>query len=163
MTRIIVNNVLYGASDAIVEYVRRRIPSATGGFTPQAVGLGVVREGKLAGGVVFDLYTERDIVMSGAFDNPRGFSRRALKQLFSYPFVQLGCRRMTTITPRNNKKARALDEALGFKVEGVLRKAYPNDIDGMVYGMLREDCLWLKEGGPTLPELKALRRSLGIR
>lgn len=147
MSRQVVNGVLYGASEAIVEMVRQRIPAAFDGFTPHAVGLGVVRNGLILGGVVFDQYTETEgqanIVMSGAFDSPRWASRATLRQLFIYPFIQLGCRRMTTITRADNERALKLDEGLGFKREGVLRCLYPGDVDGIVLGMLREECKWL--------------------
>lgn len=147
-TLTIVNGVLYGASDDIVEMVRQRIPNAYGGFTPYATGLGVVRHGRLLGGVVFDQYAESDghanIIMSGAFDSPAWCSKKTLRQLFLYPFVQLRCRRMTTITTADNEAARSLDERLGFVHEGTLRKIFPGDVDGIVYGMLREECRWLE-------------------
>ena len=139
----VIDGVLYGASETIVEMVRQRIPNAFDGFSEAAVGLGVVKDGRLLGGVVFDQYTERNIVMSGAFDSPRWCSRSTLRRLFRYPFVQLGLRRMTTITTADNHRALRLDTWLGFQYEGTLRKFFPNDVDGVVLGMLREECRWL--------------------
>ena len=50
-----------------------------------------------------------------------------------------------TITPRRNKRARKLDEFLGFKVVGVVDRAYGND-DAVIYQMPRRgSCRWLKE------------------
>lgn len=141
----LVNGVLYGASDTIVEMVRQRIPNAFDGFSKDAQGLGVVKDGKLLGGVVFDQWTERNVVMSGAFDSPRWCSRQTLRQLFSYPFIQLGLRRMTTITTADNERAIRLDLKLGFQHEGTLRNFFPGDVDGVVLGMLREECRWLGE------------------
>jgi len=141
--RRIVEGVVYGADEAICEMVRQRIPLLTDGFQPGTPALGVFRHGKLLGGVVFDLYTGRDIVMSAAFDSPAWCTRKILKRLFSYPFVQLGCRRMTTITTVDNEAALSLDRRLGFVEEGRLRKAFPGDTDAIVLGMLREECKWL--------------------
>lgn len=148
MALTIVNNVLYGHDADIIEMVRQRIPVAAGGFTPSAVGLGVVVKNRLLGGVVFDQYTETDghsnIFMSGAFDHPRWCSRRAIRQILSYPFIQLGCRRITMVTSADNAAARSLSSRLGFTEEGVLRCYFPGDADGIVYGMLREECHWLE-------------------
>lgn len=143
----LVEGVLYGADADIKEYVRKRIPFAQNGFSSDATALGVVRHGRLMGGVVFDSYRETqghgDIIMSGAFDDPAWATRKILRRLFSYPFVQLGCRRMTTVTTFDNEAALNLDLRLGFQVEGVLRCMFPGDRDGVLLGMLREECRWI--------------------
>lgn len=145
----IVNDVLYGADADIIEMVRQRIPHAENGFSKDAVALGVVRHGRLLGGAVFDQYTEHqgqsNIVMSAAFDSPAWCTRKTLRQLYSYPFVQVGCRRMTTITRADNATARKADLMMGFREEGVLRCYFPGDVDAIVYGMLREECRWIKD------------------
>ena len=55
----------------------------------------------------------------------------------------VGCRRVTGLVHDNNHDARRFDEHLGFKQEGVLRKAAPDGDDMIVYGMLREECRWI--------------------
>lgn len=136
------DDVLFGYDAEICEMVRQRIPHAFEGFDG-AVGLGVVKNGKLVGGVVFDKYTGRDILMSAAFDHPGWCTRKTLRRLFAYPFQQLGCVRITTITRADNDKALRIDEGLGFKREGVLRKFFPGDADGIVLSILRDECKWL--------------------
>ena len=138
----VVNDVLYGASADIVEYVRQRIPNAAFGFAPDAVGLGVVKQGQLLGGVVFDQYTGLNIVMSAAFESPRWATPKTLRQLFAYPFITAGCRRITAITTPENKAARAITK-IGFQQEGILRNFFPGDVDGVVLGLLREECPYL--------------------
>ena len=71
-------------------------------------------------------------------------SRTALDVFFSYPFIDLGVRRVTGFVTRKNKKARRLNEKLGFVQEGCIRQAAYNGDHLMVYGMLRKDCRWLK-------------------
>lgn len=143
----VVENVLYGADRDICEFVRQRIPFCDGGFAPDAAGLGVMRQGRLVGGVVFDRFGETNghanIFMSAAMDDPRWASRRVLRRLFSYPFVQLGCRRMTTVTTFDNAAALTADLKMGFEIEGVMKCLFPGDVDGVVLGLLRENCRWL--------------------
>jgi RimJ/RimL family protein N-acetyltransferase len=134
---IIQNNVLYGCSADIVQLVRKNLGYD---FNRDAVGLGVVKNGRLLGGAIFHDYTGRDIMMSAHFDSPRWCDRTTLRELFSYPFGQLKVRRMTTITPITNIRAQRADERMGFQPEGIIRSLYENDVDGIVYGMLREEC-----------------------
>lgn len=141
---LIVNGVLYGCDDDIIEMVRQRIPYAMEGFNEHSTALGVVKNGRILGGVVFDKYTGRDMIMSAAFDSPSWCTKETLRELFGYPFGQLGLTRLTTITSADNTKALRIDEGLGFKREGVLRKHYPGDVDAIVLGMLREECRWLQ-------------------
>ncbi len=138
-----VGPVLYGADEEVAAMVAARIPHARDGFGQSYNALGVVRKGILLGGVVYHNYRGHDIEVSAAFDSPRYASRETLRQFFSYPFIQLRCRRITTITARNNKRARRMDEYMGFKLEGVARKALDGEQDAMVYGMLREECRWI--------------------
>lgn len=72
-------------------------------------------------------------------------SRTALAVFFSYPFQELGLRRVTALVAKKNKKSRKLCEDLGFSQEGRLRQAAVNGDDLIVYGLLRKDCRWLKE------------------
>lgn len=143
----VVDNVLYGADADIKEFVRRRLPHVGEGFAPDATALGVLLHGKLVGGVVYDRFGEThghaNIFMSAAMDHPRWARRSVLHRLFAYPFIQLGCRRMTTVTTPDNQAAIKADLAMGFQIEGVLRCMFPGDVDGIVLGMLREECRYL--------------------
>lgn len=145
----ILDGVLYGADKDIIEFVRQRIPHADAGFASDAVALGVVRHGRLLGGAVFDQYSEHaghaNIFMSAAFDSPAWATRKTLRRLYSYPFIQIGCRRMTTITQATNTAALRADLKMGFKVEGTIRCMFPGDVDGVALGMLREECVWIRD------------------
>ena len=74
-------------------------------------------------------------------------SRTALSVFFSYPFEELGLRRITTLVEKKNRRARKLNEGLGFVREGCLRKGARNGDNLIVYGMLKDECRWLKERG----------------
>lgn len=105
--------------------------------------IGVLRGSELVGGVVYHNYREHDIELSCAATDPRWLSRGRLSVLFGYPFIQLGCLRVTAVAARSNKRARRMNERLGFKLEGCARKAWEGK-DAMLYGMLREECRWLR-------------------
>jgi RimJ/RimL family protein N-acetyltransferase len=51
---------------------------------------------------------------------------------------------MTLIIGANNQRAIKLNLGLGFKLEGIARKAYDGMNDAWVLGMLREECKWIR-------------------
>lgn len=140
----IIGSLLYGANEIVSEFVRGLIPTMHNHQWGTHVAIGVLRGDELVGGVVYHNYRYHDIEFSGAFTTPRWCLPQTLRGLFQYPFEQLGCVRMTTVTARNNKRARRMDEGLGFRLEGCLRKAFDGKQDAMIYGLMREHCKFLK-------------------
>lgn len=102
-------------------------------------------EEALLAGVVYTYYSMWNGNVEGtiASVSPKWCTRRNLSAIFSYPFFQLRCRRFSAVTEVMNQPARAFLYRLGFQEEGTLRKWFPNGVDGVVYGMLAEECRWL--------------------
>ena len=141
----LVGSVLYGADALVARLVAQRIPHVAGrGGFGACTALGVVRGGVLLGGVVFHNFSGATIEMSGAFDRADWIRPATLRRLFAYPFLQLNCRNLVTVTPRRNKRARKLDAFLGFRVVGVVADGFGAD-DAVIYQMPRNQCRWLKE------------------
>lgn len=72
----------------------------------------------------------------------RIFRREHLRAMFAYPFHQLGLRRLHSVVRVDNVASLNQTRRLGFAVEGLLRNWYP-DCDGILHGLLKEDCKWL--------------------
>lgn len=103
--------------------------------------VGLERDGRLKAVIAYSRYVKPNIEMHVAGEGLWCFPE-FLTILFSYPFTQLNCGRITAIVARDNTRIRKLIEHLGFSQEGLLRKALPQG-DAVVYGMLREECPWL--------------------
>lgn len=133
MRRVILNE-----RDRCAEWARQRIPHVPSwGEWCEAIGL--EDDGELLAVVVFNLYSGADIAMHiAAVPGRRWMTREFLRVAFRYPFVQLGCRRVSGYVPASNADAQRFDEHLGFRREGLMRHALPDD-DIIVYGMLREE------------------------
>lgn len=134
--------LVIGRDAAVADWVGTRIPHVGGGgaFGPCAA-LGVEgKSGALIGGVVFSNWQPscRSIEASFASDTPRWLTRGLIAQIMAYPFDQLGCQRVTAITPRKAKAARRFLDAFGFKREGLVRKGFGDD-DAVVSGLLRRE------------------------
>jgi hypothetical protein len=146
VTAQIVGSVLYGADMAVAEWATTRLGPVLSGRKPDVqVALGVVRGNEIAAAFLFFNYRpEIDIEVSVASDNADWCRPATLRRLFDYPFRQLNLPRMTSIVARDNKRCRKLCEGVGWKLEGVARKAYDGRKDAMIYGMLREEARFWK-------------------
>lgn len=109
-------------------------------FDVQAKAIGVVRHGALSAVVVYEDFTDYDCRIHVASDGSRYWLTRSfLCEVFHYPFVQCGLRRVTAFVQASNRVALRMDVRLGFRIEGRLRDATP-DGDVFVLGQLRSEC-----------------------
>jgi len=97
------------------------------------------------GGVVITNFREYDCEISCAAETSLAWSEDVMRAVFRYTFWQLGCVRCTSITKKGNKRARGFLEALGFVLEGNLRKAYDGKHDALIYGLLASECRYLDD------------------
>lgn len=125
----------------IASKIRNATPQSLVGEMPFEVAASVSSKGMILGSVLYTNYRCGSIEMTQA-GTPGWLTRENLRVLFSYPFEQLGCRRVTGIVHRKNKHARQINERLGFKLEGISRHGFP-DGDACIYGLIRKDCRWI--------------------
>lgn len=132
----------FGDDALVAEWVTQRIAHVDSFEGAKTLGV-VGDDGSPLGAVVYHEFRGNDIQMSCAAESAAWLSRRILKAIFSYPFVQLKCRRVTAMTPAKNKHTRDFLEGVGFTQEGIMRQGFDSD-DCVVYGMLREECKWIE-------------------
>ena len=110
-----------------------------------SVGAAVLQDKKLIGGVVFHNYHVLKkgswCEVSVAFERPF-WTRRGMREIFNYPFKQLGVSRLKAETSVDNSRCRSILERLGFQFEGIMRKAFDGETDSCVYSMLQAECRW---------------------
>ena len=137
--------IIIGDSSRIIPYV----DSVIGGderFSPDCMCFGILdADGEIEGGCVFTSYDGAGVVLHSAGSSPAWLNRTFLRVVFSYPFKQLGCRRLTTMVREDNKHAQQIALKAGFKYEGLLRAAEPDGCGLLVYGMLIDECRWIKD------------------
>jgi RimJ/RimL family protein N-acetyltransferase len=135
-------HLVLGQDRDVAAWVAARIPHMGAGadFGPCAA-IGVVdAAGRPLGGVVFSSFLPacRSIEVSIAADRARWLTAPLIRGIMSYPFVQLGCQRVTAITPRRAAPTRRFLDRFGFKREGVLRKGFGTD-DAIIHGLLERE------------------------
>jgi len=108
-------------------------------------GLGLERDGALVAGVLYEGFNHHNVWMHVAAE-PGGkwLNKKFLRYCFHYPFVELGCKRVSGYVEASNAQARRFDEHLGFRQEAVLQGAASDGGDVILYVMRREDCRYLE-------------------
>jgi RimJ/RimL family protein N-acetyltransferase len=107
-------------------------------------GIGLERDGELIGAIMYENFSGTNVWMHVAgVEGKQWINRLLLKAAFKYPFVQLGCNRVSGWVDASNLKARRLDEHLGFKQEAILEGAAKDGGDVIIYRMKKEECRFL--------------------
>lgn len=119
------------ANDDVVSFVSKELGVS---FSPPMTCMGIERNGKIIGGVVFNIFEGADVHVSVA---GKGFSKGFLAEVGHYCFDILKCERMTAIT--ESKKIVVLGERLGGVLEGCMRNHFGWGRDGFVVGILKSE------------------------
>jgi RimJ/RimL family protein N-acetyltransferase len=140
------DRLVFGKDNEVLRWASQEMfgPSfgrMSGGFMRPCVAIGVERAGKLIGAAIFNGYDGRSIELTAV--GRSAFSRRLAAVCCAYAFNQLGCRRMSATVRADNVSVLDYCRRLGFSEEGVIRKKFNGDVDGIALGMLREECRWL--------------------
>lgn len=128
--------LVFGADYELAQWAGERLGIPD--FGP-CTTIGVVRNGTLAAVLVYNNYSRpNNIEMSLATSTPYWASREVLGAIFRYPFVQLGCKRVTAVMAEKNTKGREFVMRLGFRQEGIHPDWFAED-NGVSYGLLECD------------------------
>jgi RimJ/RimL family protein N-acetyltransferase len=136
------NRIVYTYPE-VYEFVTQFFPL---NYAHTGAAIGIEKNGELIAGVLYDDFNGANVWMHvAAKPGSRWLTREFLHQAFAYPFIQLGCERVSGWVEASNEQARRFDEHLGFQQEAVLKRAARDGGDVIVYVMFREDCRFIKE------------------
>jgi len=108
----------------------------------EAIGV-VDKHDNLIGGVVFSNYRPDigNIEASFAAIKANWLTPMLVTGIMQYAFGQLKCARITSLTPKRNRRARQFLQKFGFKQEGCVRLGFGDD-DSIISGLLASE--WAK-------------------
>jgi hypothetical protein len=128
------------------------------GSVPYEV-VAIAKKGYPVGGVLYINYRHNSIEMACAGD-PGWLTRADLRDLFKYPFIQLGCYTVITTVKRSNTTARKFNEKLGFIPLGVIESGQGKSEDTVIHTMTRPQCKWLTPADIALVATKHVAPAL---
>ena len=143
-------SILTNDPKRVIDWVCARTGGANLGTHATAIGL--LSDGELVAGVMYDNYHRASIAMHIAGEGPHWLTREFLRVAFDYPFRQLGVFKVCGIVDSGNEAAMRFDKHLGFVEEGRIRGACKNGCDLVFLSMTAEQCRWLQL---PMPERKA--------
>ncbi len=108
----------------------------------------VAKRGLPVGAVLYINFRHNSIEMACAGE-PGWLTRANLRDLFAYPFMQLGCYTVITTVKRSNSVARKFNDKLGFTTLGVIESGLGRGEDTIVNTMTRPQCKWLTPSDHT--------------
>ena len=100
-------NLVFGRDEELVTWAER---SGLGPFQRPLTAIGVVDdEDKIMAVAIYNNYRySSDIEVSFVAATPRWATQGNIRAMLSYPFVQLGVKRLSAITTKKNKRCRKL-------------------------------------------------------
>lgn len=107
----------------------------------RGTALGLVRDNQIIAGVLYEDWNGANVNVHIAANGVNWLNREFLRVMFDYPFRQLGCNRLTSVTYSGNHASLRFQKHLGFEHEAVLREAHPTG-DLIVMAMHRDKCKW---------------------
>lgn len=137
-----------GMDQWVADWVAQRIP---GDYTAEnfhpCTTIGLMQDGELLAGCIYSNYRKgsKDIELTFASISPRWATQNNIKTFLAYPFLQLGCNRITAIVDARNTKAMRFLKRLGMKCEGNMKEAMDGVNDAVIFGMLFKNCKWFEK------------------
>lgn len=143
MTIVTVSNSLQ-----VTEWVARRVGLDSADEFGLHTSIGFARNGRPIAGVVYNCFFQHphgsDISATIAAERGSYWARpEVLRHMFAYPFTQLGCSRITVRIKEGNLPSEHLAKRLGFRKEGVMRRAWDGRSNALIYGLLKTECRWI--------------------
>ena len=124
-------------NDLIGPWVFHRVGKA---WAPEGrTSVGLVHEGEVLAGVVFEDFTGVSVFAHSAVKHPHVPLRKFLVAVFYYAFVDLGVDKLIGMVPSYNERALKTNLRLGFHAEAVIEGVFPHG-DLFIMVMNRRDC-----------------------
>jgi len=142
--------ILYNADNDVSDWVAQNLFGTDRKyFCENPYSIGLVKDGILICGVVYNNYRETpdnkpiSIEMSIFSIDKSWANRQYLRAIFAYPFIQLGLERVQITTSVVNEGINSVVPRIGFKKEGLHRKAHFDGGDCYSWSILKDECRWL--------------------
>lgn len=118
-----------------------------GRMPPETLALGVIDDNEAIRAVIcFNAFYSTHASAHIASDGSRNWSTRHIwRVIFAFAFDHLALTRINLVIPQANISAVTFALKLGFQIEGVARYGANDGTNGILFGMLAQECRWLSQ------------------
>jgi hypothetical protein len=109
-----------------------------------SAAIGWLRDDEHTCGVFYENFTGSSITATIAVAPGAVIPKEFLRAIFTYPFEQLGCRKILALVAEDNHKSRGMLEKMGFIIEAVVMDYYP-DTNLIIYALSKHLCRFLEK------------------
>lgn len=112
-----------------------------GPFRAIGVATGPTPTDRLMAVIVFHAYFPqfKHCQISVAASDPRWASRKTIRDVLAFPFLQYGCNLVWTVTPHTSDRVIRFNKAIGFVAEGTLLDRFGANVHATICRMRRRD------------------------
>lgn len=134
--------------ERLIRWAEPIIGVEPGRMPSETVALGVIDEADdLQAVICFNaFYSDYASLHLASNGRRRWLSRKVLRVVFGYAFEFRKLRRLNFVVSVNNIPVQVLALKLGLRIEGCTRCGANDGSDGILFGMLAEECPWVKQG-----------------
>lgn len=136
--------MLIGDVDIVGNWVVERTGSALPRSGASAIGL--IQNGKIAAGVLYEDFTQASIHATIAIDFGAVLTKDFVFAIFDYPFNQLGVEKILVYINSSNTESERLAKHFGFVEEARVKGVFL-DGDQVIYSLTKDQCKLLKRLG----------------
>lgn len=139
--------LVFGKDEELAAWAEATFPEIGKVGRPlQSIGV-ADKDGELMAVAIFNNFGQNernetyDLQVTFVAATPNWATPGNIRAILHYPFIQLGVKRMTAITDKSNKRARKLNEGLGFVHEGTHPYGDAGERPSLTYGLYRDEAM----------------------
>lgn len=116
-----------------------------GSLRPGSTGIVAVRDAVIGAAVAYEWVTGTTVECHIWIGDRKCVTPRFMREIFAYPFVQVGYRQILTHTASDNEASLDLQARMGFRGLAHIPHGWDDGVDTVINIMTRDECRWIAE------------------
>lgn len=123
-----------------------RLSAMLGGYLrPDSTAIVAARDGVIGAAVAYEWLSGTTVECHIWIGDRRCVTRRFMREIFGYPFVQVRAKQIITHTAANNTASLALQARMGFRELARIPDGWDDGVDTVINIITSGECRWTAE------------------